>query len=255
MLRSVTPGTVSRLTTVDHGETYGRHVLAAIAPSLPIATCVDLGCGGGADLNIIQASHPQAQCYGVDYGDWNAAALAQAGIQPLAINIEADPLPFADQSMDLVVANQILEHTKEIFWINHEIFRVLKVGGYLYLGVPNVLSLHNRLLGLLGVHPTCSKMLSAHVRPFSKHDTLIFYREIGGHFTELAGFYGSQFYPFPKAVARPLATLWPTAAFSIFFLIKKTHAYQGEFINHLAQVQLETNFFTGPPPNHPANQG
>lgn len=136
MLRSVTPGTSSRLRTVDHGETYGRHILAAIAPTLSISTCVDLGCGAGADLGIVQASHPQAQCYGVDFGDWNAAALRQKNITPLAVNIEAEPLPLADESMDLVIANQVLEHTKEVFWINHEIFRVLRVGGISIWGCP-----------------------------------------------------------------------------------------------------------------------
>ncbi len=245
MLKPVIPGTTSRLTIVDHTETFGRHILSAIVPRLEISTCVDLGCGTGADLQIILASHPAAQCYGVDFGNWNAETLTQAGIHPISLNIETDPLPFADESIDFVLANQILEHTKEIFWIHHEIFRVLKVGGYLYLGVPNVLSLHNRLLGLLGVHPTCSKMLSAHVRSFSKQDTLIFYREIAGHFTALEGFYGSQFYPFPKSLARPLANLFPSLAFSIFFLIKKTNPYQGEFVQHLSQVLLETNFFTG----------
>jgi len=62
-----------------------------------------------------------------------------AGIKPMSVNIEAEPLPLENESVELVIANQVLEHTKEIYWINHEIFRTLKVGGHLYLGVPNVL--------------------------------------------------------------------------------------------------------------------
>lgn len=245
MFRQVTPGTTSRLTTVDHGETYGRHILTQVVPTLAIDTCLDIGCGGGQDLQVVLAQYPQAQCVGVDYGDWQAAALAAIGIKPISVNIEAEPLPIASESVDLVIANQVLEHTKEIYWINHEIFRALKVGGYFYLGVPNVLALHNRLLGLFGVHPTSSKMLSAHVRCFSKQDTLLFYREVAGDLTELAGFYGSQFYPFPRRLARPLAAALPSCAFSIFFLIKKTRPYDGEFLSHLSKVCLETNFFKG----------
>ncbi|PSN11885.1 class I SAM-dependent methyltransferase [filamentous cyanobacterium CCT1] len=246
MFRQVIPGTSSRLTIVDHGETYGRHILERVVRSLPVATCVDIGCGHGDDLRIVLAQHPQAQCFGVDYGDWNTPALKAAGIQPISVNIEAEPLPLEPESVDLVIANQVLEHTKEIYWINHEIFRLLKVGGYLYLGVPNVLSLHNRLLGLVGVHPTCNKLISAHVRPFSKTDTLLFYRTAAQDLTRLAGFYGSQFYPFPKRLARPLASLFPACAFSIFFLIQKVKPYSGEFLHHLSQVHLETNFFKGP---------
>ena len=86
--------------------------------------------------------------------------MIERGIEPITVNIERQSLPLEKETADLIIANQILEHTKEIYWINHEIFRVLKVGGYLYLGVPNILSFHNRILGIFGVHPTCSKSAS-----------------------------------------------------------------------------------------------
>ncbi|MGB3203344.1 MAG: class I SAM-dependent methyltransferase, partial [Nodosilinea sp.] len=130
MFKAVVPGTSSRLTTVDHGETYGRHILEKVVRSRLVTTCVDLGCGHGHDLQIVLTQHPQATCFGVDYGDWNTPALLAAGIQPVSVNIEAEPLPLEPESVDLVIANQVLEHTKEIYWINHEIFRVLRVGGY-----------------------------------------------------------------------------------------------------------------------------
>ena len=133
-----------------------------------------------------------------------------------------------------------------MYWIHHEIFRCLRTGGLLYLGVPNVLSLHNRILGLFGIHPTASKMISAHVRVFSKRDTFLFYREIAGDFAAIEGFYGSQFYPFPKTIARPLASLFPAVAFSIFFLVRKKGSYDGQFIDWLSQAGLETNFHNGP---------
>lgn len=98
MFRQVTPGTTSRLTTVDHGETYGRHVLAQVVPTLAIDTCLDIGCGGGQDLQVVLAQHPQAQWIGVDYGDWQAAALVATGIKPISVNIEAEPLPIASES-------------------------------------------------------------------------------------------------------------------------------------------------------------
>ena len=39
-------------------------------------------------------------------------------------NIERDDLPLADGQADLIIANQVLEHTKEIFWIFHEVSRL-----------------------------------------------------------------------------------------------------------------------------------
>ena len=246
MFRKVTPGTASRLTIVDHSETYGRHVLERVVSNLVnVSLCLDLGCGNGDDLLIVKNHNPRSKCIGIDFGSWNKEKLIDRGIEPIAVNIENHTLPLESETVDLIIANQILEHTKEIYWINHEIFRTLKVGGYLYLGVPNILSLHNRILGLFGIHPTSSKMISAHVRVFSKDDTLLFYREIANGFVALEGFYGSQFYPFPKIIAHPLAALFPSLAFSIFFLIKKTAKYNGEFIEWLSNASLATNFFRG----------
>lgn len=246
MFRRVAAGTNSRLTSVDHRETYGRHVLASMAPKIDVTTCLDLGCGHGDDLSIVKQVHPNAKLYGVDFGDWNTEALVRAGISPLTVDIEREPLPFEAESLDLIIANQILEHTKEIYWINHEIFRTLRVGGCLYLGVPNVLAFHNRLLGLAGIHPTCVKMVSAHVRAFSKRDTYLFYNEVAGSLLNVEEFRGSQFYPFPRGGARLLSRLFPAAAGSIFFLIRKQVAYDGQFIGRLESVPMETNFYRGP---------
>jgi ubiquinone/menaquinone biosynthesis C-methylase UbiE len=245
VLRKVTPGTTSRLTGVDHGETYGRHILDRVSKDMAVAVCVDLGCGSGDDLMIVKKRHPQARCIGVDFGDWNRERLSRRGIESVSLDIESEALPFEDETADLIIANQVLEHTKQLFFINHEIFRTLKVGGYLYLGVPNVLSLHNRVLGLVGTHPTCAKLISGHVRVFSKRDTIFFYETIAGRFTALEGFYGSQFYPFPRSIARPLASALPSLAVSIFFLFTKTATYEGEFLAWLSNVQLETNYYGG----------
>jgi SAM-dependent methyltransferase len=243
MFRKVTPGTTSRLTIVDHTETYGRHVLAKVVESLNVALCIDLGCGNGDDLMVVKKTHPRAKCVGVDLDDRNKERLSNRSIEFVTLNIENQYLPFESETVDFIIANQVLEHTKEIFWIHHEIFRTLRVGGYLYMGVPNALSLHNRILGLFGIHPTCLKMISGHVRGFSKKDTILFYREIGGGFLTTERFYGSQFYPFPGIIARPLAKAFPSFAFSIFFLIKKAGTYRGEFIRWLSENPLETNFY------------
>jgi SAM-dependent methyltransferase len=245
MFRKVIPGTTSRLRLVDHNETYGRHLLNKVVQTMKISLCVDLGYGNGEDLHIVRRHHPTSRYIGIDANPHQPAHLQDSGIEHVALDLETQPIPLENESADLVIANQILEHTKEIFWINHEIFRVLKIGGYLYLGVPNVLALHNRLLGLIGMHPTCAKLPSAHVRVFSKGDTLWFYRELAGDFAVVERFYGSQFYPFPRVVARPLASRFPALAMSIFFLIRKSGSYNEEFIQWLSRVPLQTNFYAG----------
>jgi SAM-dependent methyltransferase len=206
---------------------------------------VDLGAGSGRDLEIVRRFHSNAKLIAIEAGKEYADSLTGKADQIYVANIEHDLLPLADTSTDLIIANQVLEHTKEIFWILHEVSRSLKIGGHFLFGVPNICSLHNRFLLLIGRQPTQHKVCSAHVRPFSKGDTLAFLEACfpGGY--QLVDFRGAQFYPFPRPLARLLADAFPTFAFTIFFLIRKTKAYDAEFATYPARAQLETNFWTG----------
>jgi ubiquinone/menaquinone biosynthesis C-methylase UbiE len=232
---------------IDHEETYGRHVMATLFRSIPsVETAVDLGAGWvGADIQNLRRIHPKARIIAVEAGQRYAESLRGKADEIHVANIERDALPFADRSIDLFIANQILEHTKEVFWIFNEVTRSLKVGGHFIFGVPNICSLHNRLLMLFGKHPTQHKVCSAHVRPFSKEDTMKFVEACFPAGYHLESFAGSQFYPFPKSIARPLANKFPTAAFTIFFKIRKLRDYNGEFALYPGRAMLETNFWTG----------
>lgn len=229
--------------TVDHNENYGRHILQSVIKKLKMDHVLDIGCGDGDDLKIVQTVFPEVTCYGIDFHSDKKNKLSKQNIRLFSLNLENESLPFSDGIMDFVIANQVLEHMKEIFWINHEIFRVLKPGGYLFLGVPNVLAFHNRLLSFFGVHPTCAKLFSAHLRIFSKHDTKLFYNTVGNGVAEIRAFYGSQFYPFSKKISRYLSSLFPNLSTSIFFLIRKNRNYHGEFVDYLKTTPLETNYF------------
>ncbi len=230
----------------DQRETYGPQVVEQLVRSLSdLQVVVDLGAGSGRDLEIVRRLHPHARLIAVEGGAEYAQALAGKADLIRVANIERDNLPLADNQADLIIANQVLEHTKEIFWIFHEVSRSLKIGGHFLFGVPNICSLHNRFLLLLGRQPTQHKVCSAHVRPFSKGDTLDFLNACfpGGY--ELAQFRGAQFYPFPTRLSRLLANAFPTFAFTIFFMIRKVAEYRGEFVTYPGRAQLETNFWTG----------
>jgi len=232
---------------VDHSETYAPHIIEQMVARIgPLGVVADLGAGAGRDLSIVRRLHPHATLIAVEGGIENARILAGIADQVCVANIERDRLPIEDGQADLIIANQVLEHTKEIFWIFHEVSRSLKVGGYFLFGVPNVCSFHNRLLLLFGRQPTQHKLCSAHVRPFSKRDTLTFLNVCfpGGYHLEEFG--GSQFYPPPPGrFVRILSDLFPTLAFSIFFLIQKKKEYRDEFASYPARAQLETNFWAG----------
>ena len=71
-----------------------------------------------------------------------------------SLNIENDSLPFPNGSVDVLILNQVLEHTKEILWIFHETTSALRVGGKVILGAPNLAAGHNRILLVFGKQPS-----------------------------------------------------------------------------------------------------
>lgn len=229
---------------VDKKLNYGRHNIDSFANQIKeYSNVVDIGAGSGDDLMIYKKYSPSASLIALEGYEPNISKLEARGIKTYKHNLENDKFPFENASIDVISANQILEHIKEIFWIFHEVTRTLKVGGYFVLGVPNLASLHNRLLLCLGKQPTPIQNDSAHVRGYTKSDILQFLKIWGGY--EVMDFKGSNFYPFPPVVAKPLAKLFPNMAWSMCFLLKKTKEYDDEFIKWPVEKRLETNFYLG----------
>jgi SAM-dependent methyltransferase len=222
---------------------YGRHLLSKWIARVPKCDhALDLGAGPGDDLHIVKNKFPTAQLYGVDSNINFTRELTDAGINSIQLNLERDQLPFDDESIDFIIANQILEHVKEVFWVLHEVSRVLKREGQLFVGVPNLASLHNRLLLLLGLQPTCLRNYSAHVRGFTRHDFTKLINRAWNSGYEMLEFGGSNFYPFPSFIARPASSILPRLSVSIFFLFKKVETYIDAFIRF---PHFQTNFFIG----------
>lgn len=232
---------------IDKQLNYGRDQILQLARNIedPVIRILDIGAGSGTDLLGLRTVFPNASLIGVESYLPNIEILKINKIEHVSMNMENDKLPFPDGSIDLVLTNQFLEHTKEIFWIMHEVSRVLKPGGHLIVGVPNLASLHNRLLLLCGKQPTCIQNASAHVRGYTKSDFSKFLsKPFPGGF-KLIAFKGSNFYPFPPAIAKPLARLFPNLAWGITMLFQKQSPYRDEFLSFPMKEKLETNFFLG----------
>jgi SAM-dependent methyltransferase len=231
---------------IDRSLNYGRHHIERFLQSaVPYKKVLDIGAGHGDDLLMARAVHPSAELIGIEPYTPYVKELESKGIRVHSLNIERDRFPFAEGELDIVMANQILEHTKEVFWIFDQSSRSLKVGGHLLIGVPNLAALHNRILLAIGKQPSPLKNNSAHVRGFTKGD-LIRLLDSGfpGGYT-LKGFGGSNFYPFPPLLARPLAAAFPSMAWGIFFDFQKTASYSGSYLKFPIEQQLETNFYVG----------
>ncbi|HOO40829.1 MAG TPA: methyltransferase domain-containing protein [Syntrophales bacterium] len=211
----------------------------------PLKRIVDLGAGHGDDLVTASVLCPEAELVAVETWPPYVEELSSNGILVYQLNIERDKLPFLSEAVDAVIANQLLEHTKELFWIFHEVTRILSIGGKFIIGIPNLASLHNRILLMAGRQPSPIKSTSAHVRGFTKHDLCKFINDCFPAGYQLIGFGGSNFYPFPPYLAKPLANIFPSLAWGIFFMFEKQRQYSREFLDYPVHNKLETNFFLG----------
>jgi ubiquinone/menaquinone biosynthesis C-methylase UbiE len=106
-----------------------------------LLTVLDAGCGDGINLLGLQQIAARRQLemnlVGVDY---NPVRLARARrVHPGAHLQRASlyQLPFTDGAVDVGLCNHVLEHVPELDRAMVELFRVLRPGGLLIVGVPN----------------------------------------------------------------------------------------------------------------------
>jgi len=208
------------------------------------ARVLDIGVGSGTDImnikNILPDKNPEL--FGIECYKPSAEAARLKGITVFEINIEREKIPAPDSYYDVIVCNQIIEHTKEIFWIFSEIHRVLKNEGIAIIGVPNMAAMHNRFALLFGQQPTCIEILGPHVRGFTRP---AFERFVTcDDYYRILDFTGSNIYPFPPAISKPLSRLFPTYSVGIFFLLQKTDK-EGRFIDILKTHFFETPYYAG----------
>lgn len=243
------------LVKLKHGTVplnFGRDIIAnwcsENTSDAQTVRVLDIGMGPGSDLLNIQKSlsklspQPKISLYGLDSYLPSIEKAKALGIECKPCNIESEPFPYPDQYFDFVVANQVIEHTKDIFWIYSEISRILKPGGFVITGVPNLASFHNRVALLFGKQPTCSEILGPHVRSITA-PSFVQFIEADGYFKNKS-VKGSNFYPFPKFMAQILAKIFPQSSVAIFMLTQRTDK-QGEFRDVLKTRFFETNYYIG----------
>ncbi len=92
---------------------------------------LEIGVGAGTDH--LQWARAGAECYGVDLTDEaidvTCRRLAMYGITPNLQRVDAEKLPFEDETFDLVYCWGVIHHSENPKAIVAEIKRVLKPGG------------------------------------------------------------------------------------------------------------------------------
>ena len=202
---------------------------------------LDVGCWGGESTRR-WAEACGAAPLGIEVFPEPARQARGRGIDVAEVDLETGRFPWPDASIDLVIANQVFEHLKNVWRPMSEIARVLRPGGWVLISVPNLASLHNRLMLALGLQPSSIRTRGPHVRGFTA-------REIRG-FVGLDGAVapertvGVGFYPLPARLARPLNALWPGASHTVIVTGRRVGAANpwADVLEREQTAELQTFF-------------
>jgi methionine biosynthesis protein MetW len=206
---------------VEVGDTIER-LLRGIAPEHRDPTLLDVGCWDGALSERCGAALGAKRMLGVEVYEEPALAAEAKGLEVARVDLETGHLPWEDGSVDVVVCNQVLEHLKNVWLPMTEMHRVLRPGGHAILSVPNLASLHNRVLLALGRQPTSIRVLGPHVRGYAFREFRDLVALDGAYEVECALTAG--FYPLPAAWSRPFSSLWAGVGHTTIVLGRKTGA-------------------------------
>lgn len=137
-------------------------VVEQIAALVPEGSRVlDLGCGTGELLAHLQ-QHRGCSGYGVELDDANLLACVQRGVNAIQLNLEEGLSIFEDQSFDVVLQLETLQHLRNTELMLRETARVGRIG---IVSFPNFAHWPNRLQVLMGRMPV------TRVLPYQWYDT------------------------------------------------------------------------------------
>ena len=134
-------------------------LIAELVP--PGSRVLDLGCGSGELLAYLRDAR-QCSGYGVEIADANVLACVQRGVNVIQLNLEEGLAMFADQSFDVVLQLDTMQHLRNTEKMLRETARVGRVG---IVSFPNFAHWPNRL------HVAAGRMPVTKVLPYQWYDT------------------------------------------------------------------------------------
>ena len=139
-----------------------KATLQRIAQLVPEGSRVlDLGCGDGAMLDYLQRERG-CSGYGIEIADANVLACVKRGVNVIQLNLDEGLSMFDDDSFDVVLQIDTLQHLRNAETMLRETARVGKVG---IVAFPNFAHWPNRLSIVRGRMPVTKRL------PYQWYDT------------------------------------------------------------------------------------
>jgi len=97
---------------------------------------LDIGCQMGLLIRRLQSEFDE--CYGIDVGDYSKDWAKLPSAKFCLHDMDAAPLPFADNYFRVVSCVMVLEHVFDVYGLIGEAARVTQPGGLFMVEVPNI---------------------------------------------------------------------------------------------------------------------
>lgn len=130
-------------------EAVNRENLEDLVQDRPYPLFCDLGCDDGKLSTEIGLSSRAQSLFGIEVVPERASLARSRGVQVVVSDL-AKAFPFADQSFDLVQANQVIEHVSDVDHFLAETYRVLRNEGVAVISTENGSSWHNIFAAAMG---------------------------------------------------------------------------------------------------------
>ena len=140
-------------------EKATREALARLVPEG--SRVLDLGCGDGSMLDYLQRSRG-CSGYGIEIADANVLACVRRGVNVIQLNLDEGLAMFGDNSFDVVLQIDTLQHLRNAEVMLRETARVGRTG---IVAFPNFAHWPNRLSVLRGRMPVTRRL------PYQWYDT------------------------------------------------------------------------------------
>jgi SAM-dependent methyltransferase len=196
-----------------------ENIVELARSTTPPRSVLDLGCDAGGRTTWIADRVGAREMHGLEIAAERAEIAASRGVQ-VNLGDLSQPFPYEDESFDLVVSNQVIEHVVDTDNFVREAFRVLKPGGRAVISTENLASWHNvaslivgwqpfsltnvseaaKAVGNpLGIHRGETGEARGHLRVFAYRGLRELFTVHGFTVTEILG---AGYYPLPSKLAR-----------------------------------------------------
>jgi SAM-dependent methyltransferase len=192
-------------TTVDSAGLVGRYLrriaegafqlnqenIRRLVSSRPYERMLDLGCDDGSWTAEVASAARASFVTGIEIVGERARLARDRGVEVVIADLNRR-LPLADESFDLVHANQVIEHVGDIDLFLSEVARVLRPAGEVVLSTESASSWHNvaaaaigwQMFSLTNVSPRAAAIgnpwalhrSTTHELPSWTHKTIFSYR-------------------------------------------------------------------------------